>query len=67
MIPEKFFKAAIPSPTASTVGELKQILAELPDDLAVTGDFGDSIELVVFNHGTDEEHLEFRDHDDSDD
>jgi hypothetical protein len=62
MIPDKFFKAALPQPTASTVGQLKQILAELPDDLAVTGDFGEEIELIVFNHGTDEEHLEIRTH-----
>lgn len=63
MIPDKFFKSKHQQPTACTVGELKRVLAELPDTLAVTGDFSEAVELVVFNRGREDEHLEIRDHD----
>jgi len=64
-IPPKFYKGRN-HPTARTVGELKAALAELPDDLRVDiGGFGAAMELVVYNHGTDSEHLGVREHDEN--
>lgn len=63
-IPERFYKAALPKPVVYTVGELKAALAELPDDLPCECGFNHSMELVVYNHGTDTEHLEIREGDD---
>ena len=65
-IPTKYYKGD-KHPTACTVGELKAALAELPDDLRVEAGFGEAMELVVYNHGTDDEHLEIREHDDDED
>jgi len=56
MIPQKFYKAGR-HPSASTVGQLKALLAELPDDLAVRCSWGKPAELVVFKHGSDDMHL----------
>ena len=58
-IPEKFYKGD-KHPTARTVGQLKKILAELPDSLTIESDFGDDVELVVYNHGESDQHLEIR-------
>jgi len=65
-IPRKYYKRD-KHPTARTVGELKAALAELPDDLRVEAGFGEAMELVVYNHGTDDEHLEIREHDEDED
>lgn len=56
-IPLKFYSAEHEAPKASTVGDLKAILAELPDDLRIDMGFGEIAELYVFNLGTDDEHL----------
>lgn len=65
-IPTKYHKGD-KHPTARTVGELKAALAELPDDLRVEAGFGEAMELVVYNHGSDYEHLEIREHDEDED
>jgi len=57
-IPDKFHKGQ-EHPTAENVGQLKALLSELPDDLRIEVGFGYPAELVVYNYGTDEEHLEF--------
>lgn len=48
-IPTKFYKANERQPTAATVGELKQILDELPDTLRVEVGFGAAL-VSVYNH-----------------
>lgn len=65
-IPTKFYKQG-KHPTARTVGELKAILTELPDDLRIEAGFSSTVELVVYNHGTDDQHLEITEHDEDDD
>lgn len=57
IIPKKFYKAGN-HPTARTVGELKEILEELPDDLRVEAGFGDMAQVVVYNHGQYDMHME---------
>lgn len=59
MIPEKFYLDKLEQPIASTVGELKKALSELPDDLRVTSGWDKPVVLAVWNHGTHDEHLEF--------
>lgn len=69
-IPEKYYKgdAEERHPHAHTVGELKKLLDELPDDLTIETTFNEGVALVVFN--IDEEganpaanprHLQFQD------
>ncbi len=58
-IPEKFYKGS-KHPTARTVGQLKKILAELPDSLPIESGFEKRVELVVYNHGQSDQHLEIR-------
>jgi hypothetical protein len=62
-IPEKFYKATKRHPRAKTVGALKKILAELPDNLRIESDWGKAVEAVVYNHGTKDMHLEFKEAD----
>jgi hypothetical protein len=57
-IDEKFYRGE-DHPTAHTVGELKQLLSELPDELGVQEGFNDGVRLVVYNHGRVDERLEF--------
>lgn len=59
MIPAKFCQG--PFPVARNVGELKAILAELPDTLAVEGSFEPAVSLVVYNHGEPDMHLQIQD------
>jgi hypothetical protein len=59
-IPRKYYDAELQQPLVRTVGELKAALAELPDDLAVRQGFGAAAELVVYNHGTEDALLVFR-------
>lgn len=59
-IPEKFFKAG-KHPRAQNVGQLKKLLAELPDDLPVCDGWGGSPEVVVFNIRQDDRHLQLVD------
>jgi hypothetical protein len=58
-IPEKFYKGDN-HPKANTVGALKKILDELPNGMRIECGFGEGVEVVVYNHGTETEHLEFR-------
>lgn len=62
-IPEKFYKANIPHPTAQTVGQLKAILSELPDSLPVRGPFDDAVKLIVFNIRDEDVHLQIQETD----
>ncbi len=56
-IPAKFYKGD-QHPVARNVGELKALLNELPDDLAVEAGFSDEMTLVVYNYATDLVHLQ---------
>jgi len=47
----KFYHADFEHPKAYTVGELKEILAELPDDLRIKQGFEDGVKLIIYNHG----------------
>ena len=60
-IPDKFHKAG-KQPHATNVGQLKQLLTELPDDLSVQAEFGEPVELVVYNYGQWDQHLQIREH-----
>lgn len=64
-IPKRYYKAGN-HPKAETVGELKKLLAELPDDLPVHHTWGAGPELIVYNHGRPDMHLEFTEPDDAD-
>ncbi len=70
-IPKKFYIAGN-HPRAFTIGELKKLLSELPDDLPLRAGFANGAELVVFNHGDYSQHLQLQeiypdDEDDEDD
>jgi len=59
-INEKFYRLGTEGhPKIYTVGELKEILGELPDDLPIKQGFGDGVMLIVYNHDDGEDHLEF--------
>lgn len=55
-----------PKPFARNVGQLKKLLEELPDDLRIEADFGEAIELTVYNHGKPDMSLQFGAHEDKD-
>jgi len=55
-IPEKFCKHG-QHPVVFNVGDLKRELALLPDTLRVESTFGKAAQLVVYNHGLEDEHL----------
>ena len=64
-IKKKFYKGE--HPVALNVGELKKIIKELPDDLAIKTTWADGVALVVFNIDEDgsnpcmdERHLSFQ-------
>jgi hypothetical protein len=56
-IPEKFYKAD-KHPRAESVGQLKKLLAQLPDDLPVSDGWRNAPAVVVFNHGQPDMHLQ---------
>lgn len=58
-IPEKFYHGDAPRPMAYTIGELKELLSELPDELGIESDWSAGVAVIVYNHGTPYEHLEF--------
>ena len=61
-IPFEFYneaKSGKPHPTASTVGELKEQLARLPDDLKFETFMSTQATLIVYNYGEEDMHLEF--------
>lgn len=64
-IPEKYYRGE--HPVIATVGELKACLAELPDDLPIEGGFSRKVEVVVYNHGDFDVHLELSEHYEEDD
>ncbi len=49
-IPDKFYTEDN-YPRVRTVGQLKKLLAELPDALRLGDAWGGPLDLVVFNHG----------------
>ncbi|MEN9635057.1 MAG: hypothetical protein RL077_3461 [Verrucomicrobiota bacterium] len=51
-------------PTARNVRQLKKLLAELPDDLPVSDGWGKPPQLIVYNHGKDDMHLQLAEGDD---
>lgn len=55
-IPEKFYKGD-DQPCAYTVGELIEILQELPPDLCVDMGFDTAAVVVVYNHGKPHMHV----------
>jgi hypothetical protein len=57
LIPKKFYMSGL-HPTASNVGELKTLLSELPDDLPVCDGWGGAPEVIVYNHGASDQHLQ---------
>lgn len=62
-IPEAYFKGD-EHPIARTVGDLKKLLNDLPDELRIEASFGDNVCLVVYNtsekyHKPHEAHLRF--------
>jgi hypothetical protein len=59
-IPERYYSDD-ENPAAYTVGELKALLNELPDDLCIQQGFGDGVVLVVYNHSVGEDVLAFED------
>lgn len=48
-IPSKYWKADEQHPMAKTVGELRQLLDELPDDLPLDAATSDGLSLIVYN------------------
>lgn len=67
IIPQFFFKGDCKERNATTVGELKALLAQLPDGLPVQGSFGDSVSAVVYNVQHEDAHLQIVDHDSDED
>jgi len=68
-IPERFYRN-LPGTGfpvgAYTVGELKEVLNELPDDLEIRQGFDSGVQVTVFNVGYDNTHLSFEDYELSD-
>jgi hypothetical protein len=57
-IPKKFYHGDDP-PTAYTVGELKKVLDELPNDFPIMQGYESGVMVVVYNFGHEDVHLEF--------
>jgi len=57
-ISPRFYKDDQPRVIVETVGELKEWLSQLPDDLSVHQGFSDSTKMTVYNI-SDNLHLEF--------
>ncbi|MFA5340164.1 MAG: hypothetical protein WC332_00160 [Clostridia bacterium] len=57
-IPEKFYRGD-DHPKAYTVGELKKVLSELPDDFPIMQCFEEGVMIVVYNYNQEDVHLEF--------
>ena len=71
-LPEKFYRKADGTGypvLAYTVGELKKVLEELPDDIPIQQGFEEGVHVVVYNALHEDIHLEFEeiDYDDDDD
>jgi len=64
-IGKEFYHGDETHPVALTVGELQEILDELPKDLRIRHGFGKGIEVIVFNHDSDSEHLGFEELDEN--
>jgi len=60
-IPECYYKGDAEKPHAATVGELKQLLGQLPDDLPIMQGFGQGVNLCVYNVKCHTAHLSFDD------
>jgi len=60
-IPGKFYRVHIRTPRARTVGELMQVLSELPDDLPLANpaEYTEGYVVSVYNYGTDTVQLTF--------
>jgi len=58
-IGKEFYHGDKTRPVALTVGDLKKILDKLPDNLRIRHGFGHGIEIIVYNHNSDSEHLGF--------
>jgi len=58
LINPRFYKDDQPRVIVETVGELKEWLSQLPDDLPVHQGFADSTKMTVYNV-SDSPHLEF--------
>lgn len=56
-IDKKFYKAG-KHPVAQNVGELKALLAELPDDLPLSDGWQNAPCLIVYNYGQHDVHLQ---------
>jgi hypothetical protein len=65
LIPKHFYHGDN-HPTVSTVGELREVLAELPNNLRVEAGFSKCAMLVVYNIASDP-HLEIEEGDDDED
>lgn len=62
LISPRFYKDDQPRVVVETVGELKEWLNQLPDDLPVHQGFGGSATLTVYNI-SENPHLEFEESD----
>ena len=60
LIPETFYKEGESRPKPQTVGQLKAILSELPDTLAVRYDSNTPAEVVVANVSTADRFMTIR-------
>ena len=67
VIPKKFWYDSEPTPAAYTVGELIEILQELPPELALSAGFGDGAMVVLYNINRDGMHVEVTEIEDEDD
>lgn len=68
-IPEKFYKDAPGNGypvVAYTVGELKTVIKDLPDDIEIRFAFDPGVHICVFNVGYDNTHLSFSENELSD-
>jgi hypothetical protein len=55
-IPKKFYHGDN-QPVAETVGQLKKLLAELPDHLPIKAGFSNEAQVVVYNHKQSDVHV----------
>ena len=69
-LPQKFYRKADGTGypvLAYTVGELKKVLEDLPDDIPILQDDEPGLHVVVYNAAYESIHLEFEKNDYSDD
>lgn len=60
-VPRGFWNSDTPTPTAETIGELIDVLKQLPPEVTIKQGFGEGVSVTLYNIGGDFDgsHVEF--------